>query len=268
MRARWSAIAVLATAALLAGCAARSTPRPPAAPLGSLPDAQRILGALAERRSAVRGVRAMARLSYSSPEESRRAKQLLIAERPDRLRFEILSPFGTVFVLTAADGVLAAWAREESTVYRGSASAENLLRYAQVDLPVPTAVDLLLGTPPLASASDRVVSADDGAVELWQDTGRSVQVLWLTPALEPLRYEQRAADGHVLLRATFAEYSAIDGVRIATQLGIELPADQRRLDIALSETEVNPVLTDAVFALETPVGSKEVDLDRTGRVAP
>ena len=78
----------------------------------------------------------MARVSYSSPEESRKAKQLLIAARPDRLRFEILSPFGTVFVLTAADGALAAWAREESTVYRGSASAANLQRYAQVDLPV------------------------------------------------------------------------------------------------------------------------------------
>ena len=66
----------------------------------------------------------------------------------------------------------------------------------------------------------------------------------------------------MLLRATFGEYAAIDGVRIPTQLGIELPPAQRRLDIALSETEVNPVLADAVFALETPAGSKEVDLDQ------
>jgi hypothetical protein len=263
LKVRRSAIAVLVTAGLLAGCAARSTPRPAAAPLGSLPDAQRILDALAERRSAVRSVRAMARLSYSSPEESRKAKQLLIAARPDRLRFEILSPFGAVFVLTAADGALAAWAREESTVYRGSASAENLQRYAQVDLPVARAVDLLLGTPPLAAATDRVVSADDGTIELWQDSGRGVEVLWLSPTLEPLRYEQRAADGRVLLRATFGQYSAIDGVRIPTQLGIELPPAQRRLDIVLSETEVNPVLADGVFALETPAGSKEIDLDHT-----
>ena len=268
MRVRRPAVAVLATAMLLAGCTARSAPRPAAAPPGSLPDAQRILDSLAERRSAVRSVRAMARLSYSSPEESRKAKQLLIAARPDRLRFEIFSPFGTVFVLTAADGTLAAWARDQSTVYRGSASAENLRRYAQVDLPVPTAVDLLLGTPPLAAATDRVVSADDGAVELWQDGGRGVEVLWLSPTLEPLRYEQRAADGHVLLRATFGQYDAIDGVRIPTQLGIELPPAQRRLDIALSDTEVNPPLADAVFALETPPGSKEIDLDHATPASP
>ena len=262
MRKRRPAIAVVLAAMLLAGCAARSASRPTPAPIGSLPDAQRIVAALAERRNAVRSVRAMARLSYSSPEESRKAKQLLIAARPDRLRFEILSPFGTVFVLTAADGVLAAWAREESTVYRGSASAANLQRYAQVDLPVTTAVDLLLGTPPLPAATDRVVSADDGAVELWQDSGRGVQVLWVSPELEPQRYEQRAGDGHVLLRATFGQYAAIDGVRIPTQLGIELPPLQRRLDIALADTEVNPVLADAVFALETPAGSKEVNLDQ------
>jgi hypothetical protein len=248
---------------MLAGCASRSTPRPaaPASGEAGLPTAQQIFAALDQRRAAIRSVRAMARLSYTSPEEARKAKQLVIAERPDRLRFEILSPFGTVFVLTAADGSLAAWVRSESTVYRGTASAENLQRYAQVDLPVTTAVDILLATPPLHSDIDSVVSSDAGAVELWQDTGDFVHVAWLTPSLEPLRYEQRAEDGQVLLRATFGEYTAIDGQRVATQLGIELPPSQRRIEIALSETEVNPPLTDAVFALETPAGSKVVDMD-------
>lgn len=264
MTLRGRAIAVFATVVLVAGCAARSTPGPTSPGTtadASLPPPQRILDALAQRREAVRSLRAMARLNYSSPEESRRAKQLVIAERPDRLRFEVLSPFGAVYVLAAANGSLAAWARAESTVYRGHASAENLQRYAQVDLPVTTAVDLLLGTPPLLSGLESVVSADQGLVELWQDTGRTVLVLWVSPQLEPQRYEQRANDGRVLLRATFGAYAAIDGVRVPTQLGIELPPAQRRIDIALSETEVNPPLPDTVFALETPAGSKEVNLD-------
>lgn len=262
---RRPAIAVLATVVMLAGCTPRSPSRPVAAPRGSdgtaLPAAGEIFDALAQRRAAVRGVRALARLSYTSPQETRKAKQLVIAERPDRLRFEILSPFGTVFVLAAAGGALAAWARDESIVYRGSASAENLQRYAQVDLPVTTAVDLLLGTPQLHDGLDSVVSADGGAIELWQDAGRTVDVLWLTPALEPVRYERRAPDGRVLLRATFAEYTASGSARVPTQLAIELPPAQRRLDIALSDTEVNPPLADSVFALETPAGSRDVDLD-------
>jgi hypothetical protein len=259
---RRRALTVLATVALLAGCTTRPAPRPGTPQVGALPSAEDIVAALEQRRGAVRSLRAMARLSYASPEETRKAKQLVIAERPDRLRFEIFSPFGAVFVLTAADGVLAAWARDESTVYRGSASPENLQRYAQVDLPVPTAVDFLLGTPPFQSDPDSVVSADDGAVEIWQESGRTARVLWLSPdLLDPLRYEQRATDGRVLLRATFGNYASVDGVRVPTQVGIELPPERRRLDIAMTETEVNPVLPDTVFALETPAGSKEVNLD-------
>lgn len=261
-RAALRCFCALATLLVLAGCPARRVPGPTDAAVGALPTAPQILDALTRRRAAVHSVRAMARLRYTSPEESRNAKQLVIAARPDRLRFEILSPFGAVFVLTAADGALAAWTREDATVYRGSASSANLQRYAQVDLPVETAVDLLLGTPPLLDDPDSVVSWDNGAVELWQDSGRTVQAAWFTPALEPLRYEQRDADGRVLLRTTFDQYALVDGVRFPTQLGIELPIEQRRIDIALSETEVNPVLPDTVFTLVTPTGSKEVDLDR------
>lgn len=259
---RRRALAVVATVALVAGCTPRATPGPQAAALGSLPSAEQIHTSLEQRRSALRGVRAMARLSYTSPELSRKAKQLLIAERPDRLRMEIFSPFGAVFVLTTADGELAAWARDESTVYRGSASPQNLRRYAQVDLPVDAAVDVILATPPLEPDADDVVSADGDTVELWQESDDVVRVLWLTPALEPLRYEQRAADGRVLLRATFGEYATIDGQRVATQLSLEMPAEQRRLDITLSEPEVNPALADTLFALQTPAGSTDVDLDQ------
>jgi outer membrane lipoprotein-sorting protein len=253
--------AAMALLALLAACATRVSP-PPSASGGPLPSAAQAFDALEQRRASLRSLRAMARLRYTSADESRTAKQLVLVERADRLRFEILSPFGAVFVLTAADGALAAWTRSESTVYRGTASAENLQRYAQIDLPVASAVDLLLGTPPLAADVSSVISADGAAVELWQDTGRDVRVAWFTPSLEPLRYEQRDAAGRVLLRATFAQYATIDGQRVPTQLTIEDPSGQRRVDIDLTETEVNPVLADGLFALETPAGSKQVDLDR------
>ena len=89
------ALTVLAAVALLAGCTTRPAARPGTAPVGALPSAEDIVAALEQRRGAVRSLRAMARLSYASPEETRKAKQLVIAERPDRLRFEIFSPFSS-----------------------------------------------------------------------------------------------------------------------------------------------------------------------------
>jgi len=257
---RRTAIAVLVTAVALAGCAVRPTPPPIAGPT-TLPSAAALSAALEARRAALRGLRAWARLSYESPEQSRKAKQLLVVERPDRLRLEVFSPFGAVFVLTTAGGRLAAWDRGEAVVYRGTASAENLDRYAQVNLPVPTAVDLLLATPPL-DGSGGVVSADGAAVKLWQQTDDGVTAAWFAAdSLEPLRVEHQAADGHVLLRTSYDAWTAVDAVRVPALLTIELPETQRRIGIALTDIEVNPPLPAPVFALATPTGARDVALD-------
>ncbi len=252
--------------AVLAGCPARPPARPSAIePIAELIPQAELVHALAVRRGALHSLRALARLRITAPELSRSARQVIIAARPDRLRLEVLSPMGTVFVLTATDGSLAAYARDEARVYRGAASAKNLARYAQVDLPVATAVDLLLGTPPVRADRDGVVSRDDGHLQLWQADDGDVQVTWFGPGLEPVRYERRDGEGRVLLRATFGEYTEVGGVRVPTQLVFELPRSQRRIDIALRDPEVNPELSDAVFALRTPPGSVDVDLDQVVR---
>lgn len=258
-----AAVAALAVAAL-AGCATRSAL--PAAPAPTaLPSAATLAAALDARRAALQSLRAWARLSYDSPEGARHAKQLLVVERPNRLRLEIFSPFGAVFVLTTTDGRLAAWDRGEATVYRGVASAENLDRYAQVDLPVPTAVDLLLATPPLTGTGG-VVSADGASIKLWQETSGGVCATWFAAgSLEPQRVEHQAPDGSVLLRTSYDDWTAVDALRVPTTLTIELPDTQRRIGIALSEIEVNPPLPSSVFALATPAGAHEVALDSAPR---
>ncbi len=259
MRGR-TAVAALATVVLLAGCATRPAPGPVAGFAGPLPTAAQLAAALDARRAQVRALRAWARLRYTAPEESRSAKQLLIAERPDRLRLELFSPFGAVFVLSAADGALSAWDRGEKVVYRGVASAANLRRYTQMDVAVPTAVDLLLGTPPLPAGGGQV-SADGAAIRLWQDDDAGVTATWFNAAFEPLRYERHARDGRVLLRATFDGWAPSGDARLPMQLGIELPPTQRRIEITLSEPEVNPPLAAAAFALATPDGSRDIGLD-------
>jgi outer membrane biogenesis lipoprotein LolB len=259
---RRAAIAVLATAVALAGCSVRRGAGPPA-PVAAPVAAQALVSADAARRAALRSLRAWARLAYESPEESHKAKQLLVAARPDRLRLEIFSPFGAVFVLAAADGALAAYDRGAATLYRGAASADNLRRYTQIDVPVAGAVDILLGTPPIDAADPGIISLDDGAIELWRGAADGgARVAWYSPALLPLRYEERDRDGRVVLRAAYDAYTTVDGVPVASGLHIELPPSQQRIDITLSDVEVNPALPDAVFALPTPDGTVVVNLDR------
>lgn len=251
---------------VLGGCAVRQKPAPlPAPGLSEPPALAELLRAVETRRDRIQSLRAVARMRYSSPNETRKAKEIIVAERPDRLRLEVLSPFGTVFVLAARDGTLAAYSRDEATVYRGVASPENLARYAGVDLPIPMAIDLLLGTPPVDGAADGVVSRSDEGVELWQNRARGSQVTWFTTLLEPIRYEQRDEDGYVRLRASFEAYASVDGMRLPTSLDLELPPSRERIEITLRDPEVNPMLARSVFTLEAPPGSREIDLDRVIR---
>jgi len=250
--------------ALIAGCTAHlaTAPHPAPAERHGQPTTADLVSAAATRRLAVRSVRAQARLQYTSPVESQRAKQILLAARPDRLRLEVLSPFGAVFVMTTSGGVLTAWDRGEATVYRGEASADNLGRYAHVDLPISTAVDLLLGTPPVDPTAESVVAQEGDRVRLWQRRQDRIQVTWFTPELDPISFEEQDDRGQVILRVAFGEYADVPGGRIPMQISLEQPLLQRRIDIELHDPEVNPVLADTAFALETPPGSKEVDLDR------
>ena len=93
---RWAVAALAALA--LAGCSPRRFEPPSPATSIDLPAGSDLLGSLRARRDSIRGLRALARLTYTVEGDSRRARQILVAERPDRLRLEVLSPFGTVFV--------------------------------------------------------------------------------------------------------------------------------------------------------------------------
>ena len=252
----------LLAVALLSACSAQKK-LPPHADLASapLPEASELLESLARRRASVSSIRGLARTSYTAPDQSLRSKQFLVAARPDRMRIEVLSPFSTVFVVATKDGTLAAYEPGEKTVYRGYASVDNLARYIQVALPIDVIVDALMATPRMHAGQPGVVSFDQGLVELWQDADDDIRVTWFDQQHQPLRYERRAADGNVLLRVTYSPYDLDAGVSVPASVDLELPQDDRRLQIQMRDVEVNPLLDDVVFTLDTPPGSLEVILD-------
>ncbi|MBI4516825.1 MAG: DUF4292 domain-containing protein [Deltaproteobacteria bacterium] len=246
---------------LVAGCAP-ARPLVPRRFTGPLPEAATLAAAVQQQRHARSGLRALARFVYEGPEQQRRARQVLAVERPQRLRLEVLSPFGSVFVLAADNGELAAYVRSESTVYRGQATPANLERFAHVHLEVSDAVELLLGTPPVRAVQDESVSFDSqaGLLRLWRRQDAGAQVIWFNEALQAVATEERAADGLVLWRARFAAFGA-EHAGMPAHIDLELPAEQRRVSLELSDIEVNPALTAALFNFTTPSGVQDVQLE-------
>ena len=203
----------------------------------------------------------MARLRYRDSEQSVTSREAIVVARPDRVRVEVLSVFGTVFLLVADDGQMTAYARNENTVYRGQASPQNLQRYVRLGLPVDELVDIVLGTPP-PRAGRAQVSFDEaaGAIRLRRLVEEGAQTVWFSDATLPVATEEVGADGVPHWRATFAEYEDHGGVPIATRIGIDLPAWSQSMEIALQDIEVNPTLDHSAFAFQAPSGSKVVDL--------
>jgi len=245
---------------LIAGCTA-TRPVPPRAARAVLPSATELESALAARRDTVRSVRALARLRYHDPEQSVTSREAIVVARPDRVRVEVLSVFGTVFLLVADDGQMTAYARNENTVYRGQASPQNLQRYVRLGVPVHELVDIVLGTPPPGDGRAQV-SFDEaaGAIRLRRLVEEGAQTVWFSDATLPVATEEVGADGVAHWRATFAEYEDHGGVAIATRIGIDLPAWSQSMEILLQDIEVNPTLDHSAFAFQAPSGSKVVEL--------
>lgn len=262
LHSRYSVVCLAAFALLVAGCAARRpiVPRPAPATLPSVADLEATLTA---RCAAVRSLRALARLRYRDPQESSNSREAIVVARPDRLRIEVLSLFGSVFVMTTSNGAITAWARQDGTVYRGPASPENLSRYARLWMPVSDLVDIMLGTPPLPQTPRAQVSfdADAGYIRLQQPLDGGSQAVWFSEAQLPVAAERRGADGRVHWRTTFAAYEDHGGVPIATHIALELPAWSQSAELSLEDIDVNPTLDSSIFALQTPPGSKVVELD-------
>ncbi len=255
----WAALSLLI---LTPGCAALRRPVRPAPP-ERLPSAAELAAVLAQRREALRSLRALAHIRYRDPEESNRSREALVVARPDHLRVEVLSLFGSMFVLTASDGALAAYAPQEHTLYRGRASPENLWRYVRLMLPVDDLVDIVLGTPPARAGGEAQVTFDaqSGAVVLRQVWRDGAQMVWFSPADLPVAAEEQTANGRAQWRASFGAYEDHSGLRLATHVALELPEWQRSLEISLEDIDVNPTLDPSIFALQMPPGTKVVDLD-------
>jgi len=218
---------------------------------------------LNQRRETLRSLRSEASIAVMSPERSAKATQLLIVERPDRLRVEVLSPPGVVFALASANGDLAAWVRDENRVYRGAATPGNLARYAGIDLQITDAVDILLGGPPRRTVREASVDAEPetGRVRLRQETDSGAQIVFFAgEPLLPVEVQEIGGGGDLLWRAHFDAYQSVGGFALATRIGVDVPGTGQSILVALRDAELNPSLPASVFVLPTPAGSSEVQL--------
>jgi hypothetical protein len=127
----------------LAGCS-----REP--PASRFPDAQAALDRMRATYECSRGQRGEAKLDYFGSAGRVRGDLWYITSLPDKIRLDVVSPFGaTISTLTSDGERFALFDLRQKTFMRGAANACNLARFTNVPMPPHALVQLLRGEAPV-----------------------------------------------------------------------------------------------------------------------
>jgi len=262
-----------------------------AAPPSRFPDAQTILASLHEQQKCSRGLSGEGKIDYFGKEGRVRGSLLFLVSSPDRVRLDVVSPFGaTVSTLTSDGKQFSLYDLRQKLFLRGSASACNLAQFTHVPMPPHALVSLLRGEPP-------VLRHDPAQLSLSWEGGRYVvRIQSQHAAAEAIAISPRDADydkpfaqqrlalesvevrqqDYVLYRAELADHqpagtaaprSDPDGVdpdvpasgpecsaSVPRRLHLEVPSEEQDLLLSVSEVAHNPPLESGTFTQNVPGG--------------
>ncbi len=248
------ALAFVALAAAL-GCATGGSDR--SADRAPSPDEKMIQRLVGEQRAvfaARRGLRARARVSLSGAVGESFAKQVVLIERPARLRLEVVGMLGQRLAILATDGeTYDLFRRPERGIASGSIHPGILWEVAGVPLQPELAVDLLLGVPPIPddeALGDAVLAqTPDGFRVRTQDRASGFQSLEFGREGDLTEARWESAGGESLLEVRYDDFRALGGQRFAHEIEIVFPRERARAVLSYREVELNPELPAELFRL-------------------
>jgi hypothetical protein len=202
------------------------------------------LGAQAEAR---RALRATARVRSEGPDGGAFFDQLLLAERPARLRVEVLGGVlhQRVLVLATDGERYELYRAEDQSREEGVVHPGVLEEVAGLPLTPDAAVSLLLAAPRAPS---------EPAERAEQDGAGALRLAWPDQTLEcDARGRLQALAFHPgereVLHARWSDWRGPPGAEFPYRLELELPESASRLALEFRQVELDPALDPALFRL-------------------
>jgi outer membrane biogenesis lipoprotein LolB len=205
----------------------------------------RALIADAEQSSQARSaLRSVGRVRLESPRGSGRTRQVVLIERPARLRLETLNWLGqTQSVLVTDRGRFNFY--DGRDFEQGAVDASLLRERLGLDLELREAVNLLLAAPVLPTGEPTTVYEFASGL-IAEYPGQRVR---FAPDGTLLGIERLEADGALRWAAEFERWREVDGGRYPFVMRLQFSRTQVRVELALDQVELNPVLDPALFQL-------------------
>lgn len=244
----------------LAACVKRGPPPDLAA------DPAALLEQVERTQASVTRVQGTARVKVESPSGSGTVTNLVVAERPDRLRIDTLDFFGNPAAVMVADaGRFALLDLREGVFLRGEATPQNLARLLPLALPASELVLLLCGAAPVAPGQAVDVAPGDGVARLTVEGADRLQRLDVGEGAAVHASSVRGRQGQPAPPGAydvwFDGFRPVGGRPFPGEIRLEAPGSKVRVRLTWKEVEANGVLPEGTFTLAPPPGARIVDLD-------
>jgi hypothetical protein len=184
------------------------------------------------------------------------ARQLVLLERPARMRLEVLGVLGQRIAVLATDGArYDLYRAERPGLESGDVHPGILYEMAGLPLTPEEAVRLALGAPlepaQAGARAEGTAVLPDGAVRVGLHAADDVRrTLEFAPTGELRRFYVHDPDGQRVLDVRYRDFRDVGGNPFAHQIDVELPASHSRAAIQLQNVELNPALPEQLFRLE------------------
>jgi hypothetical protein len=214
----------------------------------------RLLAAWEDAAAARHALRGRARLEVRGGGVDYSARQVVVAERPARLRVEVLGLFGqAVAVLTTDGGRFELFRGEDLSFEEGELRPDILWQEARLALRPEEAIAVLLGAPlrEPGLVTLRAAGADDGSVQvsLGAQDGALRRRLAFDAQGRLTGLEVFGDEGDLAWRATWSGFAAVGGVPFAHAIALWVTEGDTRAAITLRDVELNPELPPGIFSV-------------------
>ena len=244
-------ILILVVAALPA-CSRRPVPLPSETPI-STTDANQILEELQSKELSVARYQAVLKVRGRGPEGRFSATQVLVFERPDRMRVELLGVFGSTRWVTVATG-------DEILVY--IPSRRQFLRETEVARVVGALLGVALGTEEIMSMlTGAGLPLERRRAQRAFRRGEIIRIELDRGSFEIDREQVRTATGPNY-RVSYPTRWKEQGRQVPDR--IDLEADGLEASLKIEDLDVNISIKPEVFTLVLPDDAQRVELHQIG----
>jgi outer membrane lipoprotein-sorting protein len=219
---------------------------------------QKLTDSLAQREKSLDSMQTHAVMEYTAGGQHLKAKEEIVAQRPNNLRVEALSPFGVALLLAAQGTDLAIFEPGQNRFMRGAATAETLNKYVRIPMAPADAVGLLMGLAPHDFALDTppasVTKEGDMTVATYADASSTRDQLGFQGGnLAMVR--RIGADGRVVYEVRYSDYHDIGGVMFPYVVDANFPLAQSRVTFHFLRPIVNGKVPESTFVLTPAPGA-------------